>query len=1034
MSSLYNSPVRVYVMMFALAIWGVWSGLSLPISLFPNSSQPEIFVKIPYGDYSASEFLHSYGEGIESRLQSTIIDGSRVDQLTAEYGEREVTYRTLFQWGTDGDAALKELESTIGSLSASWPEEIRLGTIVNSNNESGGFFAISFYSDQRSIEELYNYLDPVFSPYSSQVTDAEFLEVFNPQKKSVIITLNPERMAGLRVLPSDIEQAILLNNRSLGGGRLKMGDDEWTIETPRKIVDLETVRNLRFRSRSGQMVHVRDVANVREEVDRSKSRSFRTSGSESVILFASPKPGANIKRMSDQLYAITKKIEPTLPKDIGYKILVNPSEFIDSSIRNVLKEVALAAGLAVIILFLFIGSLKNVATAAIEIPISIIMAFIFMKLTGVNINLISLGGLALSAGMNVDASVVVMENIFRHFEAQKEKLSFEKRLRVLIEAVREVQVPIIASTIASVVVFIPLLMTKGLTNSILGDLARAVVYSHGMSALVALILVPTIRLHLMGSETSFHPVSPIEKYLVRLENFYSFLLRNLLQSFRLKIFVILSILAVLATMLQGVLPKIPKELIGRPETDWIILGVSPQTAVLPQEVGGIMEKVEYEALQKYQSEVAYTFTQIHSSSGYIMMRLKNKKNMEQLWKKMEEDFVSSPTLAYWVEPWNPSELRLPDPPDFQVQIQGGTADERQQVAVDLRNFMNETKFFQSVGVNPRSGTEKMIRLTPYDEVLAEQSLAAGGVSLADLNNYLRVATVGKSISTLKKQRESIPIQMDLPQDRFKSLVDMKALPIGLGQKVVPLTSLAQVEVIKKPASVYRKNQTELHVIKGSVSQADKAKVKETRRQMSEKFNAWEKERKAGNKDAHLAITEEDTEKEMNAAVEELSIAVGISILLIFLTMIVQFGSISEALLVMLPIPFGIIGVVLSLYVFKSTLSLNSILGLILLNGIAVANSILIVDFTKRLFDEGREPIQAAIEACRVRLRPILMTSLATILGMMPIALGLGEGGKILQPLGISVSGGLWISMLLTIFIVPIFHVWALEWKIRGAQK
>ena len=245
--------------------------------------------------------------------------------------------------------------------------------------------------------------------------------------------------------------------------------------------------------------------------------------------------------MAEDMLNIVHEAMKSLPKDIEVKVLVDPSEFIRNSIANVLHEVMIGALLAVVILFVFIGSFKNVITAAIEIPLSMILAFILMRMSGMNLNLISLGGLALSAGMNVDASVVVMENIFRHFDLAKKraseigdafKPSYAEKLEIITRAVREVSFPVIASTVASLVVFLPLAFTSDLSYAVFGDLAKTVVFSHGFSAFVALILVPTVRLQLMsrpGADQEEHH-SPVEKQLGWLEKSYGNALRKFIQN------------------------------------------------------------------------------------------------------------------------------------------------------------------------------------------------------------------------------------------------------------------------------------------------------------------------------------------------------------------------------------------------------------------------------------------------------------------------------------------------------------------------
>ncbi|MFN7729766.1 MAG: efflux RND transporter permease subunit, partial [Bdellovibrio sp.] len=623
MGEIYKSPLRVYLLLGLLGLWGVLSGLSLPVSLFPNSSKPVIQAEVPYGDLTAEEFSKTYGNIIETQLKGLLIDGRTVENLEAHYTAKEAEYKIEFQWETNGDRALREVQTLMAALSASWPEDSRLSYQVESWQENGGFLALSFYSPLRSLDDLYEELRPIMDPIGARVPDASSVGLFNPNRKHVEIIADPERLASLNLLPSDIENAVRSSNSSLTGGRLLIGEKQVAVEIPRDLSGIEGLNNLPIYTRSGVRLRLQDVATIQVVTNTKTFRQFKTSGVPSLILFANPKPGGNIKKMSDDIMSEVARLKNQLPADVEFKVLVNPSEFINSSIKSVTKEVALAAGLAVIILLIFIGSLKNVITAAVEIPLSIIMAFIFMKLFDMNLNLISLGGLALSAGMNVDASVVVMENIFRHFDKAGSNLSADDRLKTVIRAVKEVWGPILASTVASLVVFVPLIMTSGLTNSILGDLAKAVIFSHAMSAVVALVLVPTVRLQMMKTETNFHLHSPIEKQFTWLENAYAKALDYFIRTDVLRWTTYAALVGVLAVLLIVVLPKLPKEIIGRPETDWVILGVSKPTFTEPRQLDQYTEKLEYYLLQKYNEETAYTFTQLNvPKKGMIMISLK----------------------------------------------------------------------------------------------------------------------------------------------------------------------------------------------------------------------------------------------------------------------------------------------------------------------------------------------------------------------------------------------------------------------------
>ena len=286
-----------------------------------------------------------------------------------------------------------------------------------------------------------------------------------------------------------------------------------------------------------------------------------------------------------------------------------------------------------------------------------------------------------------------------------------------------------------------------------------------------------------------------------------------------------------------------------------------------------------------------------------------------------------------------------------------------------------------------------------------------------------------------------------PEGALRTAEDLAALPVGIGPKLVPLKALADVRGEDVPPALYREDDRELFLIYGKQhNEADQASAKTrpcARKKSRKDVAEWLKARPApvaaasdSDSSSKPVVAFEDAEIDLHDALRQLATAVGLSILLIFITLVIQFGNVVNALLVLVAVPLGFIGVLASLFVFRSTLSLNSVLGVILLNGIAVANSIILVDFLKRLVDRGFSPVDAAIEAGRKRLRPILITSLTTILAMLPIAAGLGEGGRILQPLGIAVSGGLWVSMGLTLFVVPALQVAYLQRQGRsqGAHR
>jgi HAE1 family hydrophobic/amphiphilic exporter-1 len=1005
----------VYVILGALALWGIFSGLQLPISLFPNSSQITISANIPTGSFSSQQFYEAYGRELEAGLQGIKVDSVSVKEIRAEYRNQNTNYVITFEWGADPEKSIMAVKNLINTRFASAGDEIRRSISVNSWNENRGFFAVSFYSPMRSLDDLYQTLEPMVTPLQSQIEDAGDFGLWNPNRKEITVSLIPEKMAQYEVTTVQIQREIQSAVVGLTGGTLRLGEKDYLIDLPKNVGSFELLSQIRVSPRGKPAIFLKDVAKINSGISKDSRQKFKTSGVESLILFASPKEGGNIKKMADQILIELTRLEKQWPADVQFKILVNPSEFINKSVLSVVHEVFLAAFLAVVVLFIFIGSFKNVITAAIEIPLSLLMAFILMRLAGMNLNLISLGGLALSAGMNVDASVVVLENIIRHFENQKNKiLSYQEKVMIVIEAVGEVRLPIIASTLASLVVFFPLIFTQGLTHSLLGDLAKAVIFSHGLSAIVALVLVPTIRLQLLAMGQQLESHSPIEGLLRKLENFYQRTLEAFLTKKLWQTIVFSSVTLLLPLLFFLVLPRLDKEVIGKPDSDWLMVGVSSPSFATVKQMESELENLEASVNRNFSDEVIYTFTQIQGAhDGNIMIRMKHKEKITAMVEKAEALYKNTPTKFYWVDYWNPSELSIPDPPQYRLEITDGDPVKRLQTAQDVQALLTEKGIFDKIRVTPTADKEKEIRLQPYFNSGSESEV----LSKEELSHYLRVITGGVYVERLFQKQQEIPIYLRLNSDEVTSIDQLKAFPVGFEGRLIPLGALAQISLEDRPPRIYRENQKSLIVLSARLNKSQLSQTKEKVLQANEVIRQFKTKRRSMTSDLP-SLVEVQPDKDLQQSLDQLKWAVAISIALVFLTMVIQLGDIVHSLLVLVAIPLGFIGVLVSLYVFKSTLSLNSGLGTILLNGIAVANSIILVDFIRKLHDAGKDPKAAVIEASLARIRPILMTSLTTVLGMLPIALGFGEGGKILQPLGIAVCGGLWVSTLLTLYIVP----------------
>ena len=1014
LKNILSNPKRLFVIILVLSSFGLYCGMNLPVSMYPASSKPVVNMWVPYGTHSSDSFREDFGKTIESRIREISNSKIQVDYIDAYYEEDGAYFEVEFAWNTEFDLAKKEIESVAANISSSLPKEISDRIGVWQRNKNSGFFAASLYSPEMSLRDLFYKLEPILKPELDKITDAEQAVVWNPERYAVSVQLQPDKMTAYGLYPSDVKNAIYNSLSSLSGSQVKYGKQLQKFEIQASVNNVEELERLTL-SHGNKLIYLKDIASIDYGRDLHRERSFKTNGINSLILFAKPKAGSNVKKMSEDILKVLKDNKELLPASLQTKVIVDPSTTIQNSINNLSKDVVVAACMSVLVLFLFIGGLKNIGTAAIEIPLSMILSFIFMKYTGMNLNLISLGGLALAAGMNVDASIVIMENIFRKRELwakqNKNCETFSERVLLVKEAVSEVALPVILSIATTLIVFIPMAMTSDLTNAILGDLARAVIYSHAISGIVALVVVPTVRVVVLGNYRL--QKAPLENFLVRLQKIHEKLLLRILDIPKIKIISIFGIFSLLTVLSLTIIPNLPKEVIGKPSSEWVYMYINAYDTQSSRHMENIMQEVEVRALDLLPGKVDYTWLEKHNmNGGQIMFRLFNPKDMKEAEEILKKEFINTPDRNYSVSNWNPAELPLPRENHFHAIIKGNEKD-IYKTASKLKSYLKEKNIYDRIWENPNVKSDFSFIFKPDHARWALLNQNGAQISPSHIADISHLTKEPLKLGNLQFNGRSTDIKMSILDKRYQDPDQLRAYPIKIGEKIIPLNALGNFEVVKKPSRLLVRNFQPQIELFGTLEKDEKGwekiffKTKEDLEKNMSQFNS-----------ESTSIEIVYPQKDLKNALGQLSNSLLISIALIFLILWLQFQSIKQVGIIMMTIPFGIIGGLLALYCFGSFLSLNSALGIILLNGITVNNSILLTDVTNTLRASGLRGKDLVITATKKRLRPILITSLTTILGMFPIALGMGDGGKILQPLGIAVSCGLFIATALTLIIVP----------------
>lgn len=1020
LENIYSRPGRVYLCFIILVLIGIACYYQLPVALFPNSSKPMVIVRVDFDNYTRDGFLNSYGKIMENHFQRLQSQECEVEKIESHYEHNQAFMQIYFNWGNNAVACHKEVEQILSYYKAQWSDNMRYSSFAWLNNKNIGYFLGGFSSDKRDVEEIYNILDELLSSKLNSLKEVDTGVLYNPQKTQITITLDPEKMAALKLLPNDIFTAINHAVKAYSGGVLYHKEQTVIVELEPQAKIVKHFADILIPSQNSQTVFLSEVATINLQINNLDMQVFKINGEASIILYVTPKIGQNLKTMCDKVVALVQTILqlPAVPSDIKFVTFINPSNFIQASISNVMHEVWLCSLIAVIVLFIFIGSFAGTLTTLVEIPISVILSFILMKLTNIQVNLISLGGLALSIGMNVDASVVVIDAIIKQLNLAKD-VTHKEIVKIVAGAVREVLTPVILATITSLIVFVPLVFTSKLTYAILGDLAKTVIYSHGLSMVIALILVPTIRIQLATKISVFteqHRLAGLNNCLNKLYQFYSWSLAKFLENnFLKKITYAMSCLVFILVLLL-IPQRLPREIICTPDTNIIKTNIQVANSSHFEQMEEQVANYEQLVQDNYGEKIAFIFTniyQINAANSAIVLH--NKADFNEMLIKLQELTKDSHEVFYTHAPYNPSELPIPQPPDWRVEFVSNDLTATYKVLEQFKLALFEENIVENVNTNIVTNSKYVIQ--PFTELFKKMQKLNYSLSIAELAKIVTLTNTPIRLAQVTINDKDKDIVVKYPEHVVTNYGAMKNLAIPVGDKIVPLRALANFTLVETDRTLFRLNGENSFRLDGYFTEQEKLRSREvlSRLQTFTKNFASNIEQTFPEK---VMVQLVDAKVELTQAIYELMLTTLLSLLLIFLVLYFRFASVIHSLIIMLAIPFGILGVFLALWIFKSTVSLNSALGIILLNGITVANSIMLVDKILKHIAQGVPVNQAILLTAKARIRPILMTSIITILGMFPIALGLGEGGAVLQPLGIAVAGGLWVSLIFTLYLVP----------------
>lgn len=1021
LNGIFRKKTGVYLLAVLLCATGVFLVTQLPIQLYPQTQRPRVRTMINHTGISAVDFSGEYAEEIEARLLA--VDG--VDMLEVGYENDRSSFRMTFDWKTDPEEARADVDAVMNSIMNLLPSDLRDSYRVGFfSGENAGYLIMGITSDSTSPEELYRILNTTVQPMMSGVEDAESVEIYRVEDLDAEVTLRQADMLAYGLDIQDVESAMLVGYRPESVGRLEHGDTTYNVRFRRGIDSVFDIGRIVIAQKGNVSVRLRDIADISIRYAL-PSRAFIMNGTRGIRITAAPVDGGNVRKMSEDVQNVLTeaKAQGVLPADTVFQKYLDPAEYINRSIRNVIRAAALGAALAMLVVLFGLGELRNTLLIGISLPVTLVLSFILMYFFKVSLNLISLGGIALAVGMVIDSSIVIIENIHR-FRMEEAPVRGNGHLRdLVIRAVSQVRAPVIASTLTSVLVFLPISFTAPLTNAILGDQARTVVFALLIAMVVALTLIPLIAfLFYSINRKRYRDAEPAASFklygLQRLsvpmvdffKNLYKIVLSALIRRKWASLLFMLFSFGLLAFSVIKVLPLIPKEIISAPLSDRVVIffgssAVTDRNQIIEEVIPSLDERIQ-EIAGEY---VGSTYADVMGRFNRYFVNLTSSAVANQVVADLQKEFVSDNEWYYHVMMWDPAQLPLPRTMDLQISVHGDDPAEAVTILERVRDIVNETEIYGWAFTNPSTSFSDELTLTAREEVLE----GIPEFSERSLLGLIRKILGGTAAIEFEEDQNTIAVAAAYPDSEIEGREKLENFLLPYRQGTVPLKHFFDFQETMGVSGIASEDGERIFRLYARMTPGTpavrRAEYEQQVRDVLEEKLALP---------AGYSITFDNPQEELDNSIRSLFVALVVSVLLIYLLLAFQFNSLRIPLVILVTVPLGFIGVVLSLYIFKSTLSLNSMLGTILLGGIVVNNAIIMIDFYLKILPNHQDRIDALVETAGLRFTPIVMTMLTTVFGMLPIALGMGEGSNIVQPLGIAVSGGLLISTLFTLFMVP----------------
>lgn len=1012
----------------AVMVLGLFSLSKLPVDLYPDIETNTILVITTYPGASASDVENNVTRPLENTLNAV----EHLKHITSDSRENTSVITLEFEFGNDIEVLTNDVRDKLDMISSVLPDEVNTPIIFKFSTDMIPIVILSVQAEE-SQKALYKILDDNVANPLARIDGVGTVSISGAPEREINVYMDPRKMEAYGLTVETVSQAIVAENKNVPGGSFDVGNNTYPLRVEGEFTDPQQMLDIIVSTHNGAPVYLRDVARVVDDVQERAQKAYND-GKQGAMIVIQKQSGANSVEIAQTVKKMMPELQKQLPSDVKLGVIMDTSDNILNTIDSLVETILYAILFVVVVVFVFLGRWRATVIICITIPMSLIASFIYLFVSDGSLNMISLSCLSIAIGNVVDDAIVVLENVTTHIERGSEPK------QAAVHATNEVAISVVASTLTMIAVFFPLTMVTGMTGVLFKQLGWMMCVIMTISTVSALTFTPMMcsqLLRLQKKQTKFFLMwyTPVHKALDRLDGWYA---RRLDWGVRHRKTMITGCVVLFLASL-GCCSGIHSEFF--PANDSGRIGISLELPVGTRVE--IAERLSLELTKKWQDRYGKdmdainfkvgqageddTYSSLSDNGPHIIEfnigmvpSNEREKTLEQICDEMRNDLAQYPDFVKTDVKLGGGGSGMGGQSTASFEVYGYDFDATDRVAKILKEELSKVKGVGQVNIS-RSDYQP-----EYQVDFDREKLALHGLNLSTAASYLRNRVNGSTSSYYREDGDEYDIKVRYEPDQRTSIEALENIIIynqaGEGVRVKDVGKVVQRF---SPPTIERKDRERIVTVDAVLSGIALSQGVEAGNKIIEKMELPQ----------GVSIKVAGSYEDQQDANADLGVLAVLIILLVFIVMAAQFESMTNPFIIMLSVPFAFSGVILALFLTQTPLSVMSILGGIMLIGIVVKNGIVLIDYILLCRERGMGIIRAVTVAGRSRLRPVLMTTLTTILGMVPMAVGQGVGAEMWRPLGVAVIGGLTVSTVLTLVLVPVVYcVFASGGIARGRRK